>query len=287
MSEIVEIQDPHGWMPANLAGGQLFAKADQVAGTIRLSSSEGQLMQLENGDWAISAEGYRACNVVAGIPCISPDTMKLPDGREVSNPFVEFDPATGTADKFWSHKITIGKSPLGTLVISAATVLFDIRVRFVKELIQRIEDNKDAGKLCMAGALTDEERRAGIFMPFQGELGVYGKHDNPDVIKVIQNLITNKEYGDRVVQTLAWKASIRQQPCMPSMKVKALNGLASILVVGYKLDLKEKQLNDLAKEFKETGKVAGAEIHELVGNASEDRDSLQEFSLLSEGGPRF
>jgi hypothetical protein len=288
MSEIITIQDPQEWIPANLSGGQLYARLNQAVGTVRLSNLDGHLMQLDNDEWGISAEGYRACNVIAGIPTITPDTMRLPDGREVCNPCIEFDPATGTADKFWSHKITIGKSPLGGLVVSSATVLFDIRVRFVRELMQKIESNKDAGKLCMQESLSDEEKRSGIFIPFQGSIGVYGNHDNTDTIRVIQNLIINKEHGDKIVQTLAWKASIKQQPSMPPSKIKVVNGFANVLVVGYKLDMDLHELEAIAKEYKETGLVEGAEVLETVGNASEDNSSTAELSLLStEGGTRF
>lgn len=288
MSEIVEIQDPHNWVPANVPDGELYMKLNQAAGVVRLSNLEGHLMQLDNGEWGISAEGYRACNVVAGIPCITPETMKLPDGRTVCNPYVEFDPQTGTADKFWSHKMTIGTSPLGNIVVSAATVLFDVRIRFVKELIRKIDNDKDAGKLCMAGTLSEEESRSGIFMPFQGDLGVYGRHDNRGVIEVIQNLITNKEHGDKIVQTLAWKASIKQQPCMPPSKIKVVNGFTNVLVVGFKQDFTEQQLSEMAQEYKETGTVSGAKVIESVGNASEDNDFSGDYSLLStEGGTRF
>lgn len=287
MSEIQLIQKPESWIPVNLENGHLFVSANQATGVVRLSQQDGHLMQLDNGEWGISAEGYRACNLIAGIPCITPDTMKLPDGREVCNPYVEFDPMTGTADKFWSHKITIGKGPSGNIIVSSATVLFDVRIRFVKELARKIESNRDAGKLCMTGTLSEEEERSGIFMPFQSNLGIYGRQDNPDVIQVIQNLITNKEHGDKIVQTLAWKASIKQQPCMPLSKLKVLNGFANVLIVGYRMDFDEQQLKAIANEFKETGNVEGAEVVEMIGSVEEvggfDDDSL----LSSEGGPRF
>ncbi|MGO4496481.1 hypothetical protein AB4114_11345 [Paenibacillus sp. 2RAB27] len=288
MSEIVTIQDPQEWIPANVSDGQLYVKVNQAVGVVKLSNLDGHLMQLDNGDWGISAEGYRACNVVAGIPTITPDTMKLPDGREVCNPYIELDPATGTADKFWSHKITVGKSALGGLVVSSATVLLDIRVRFARELMQKIESNRDAGKLCMSESLSDEEKRSGIFIPFQGSIGVYGRHDCTDTIRVIQNLISNKEHGDKIVQTLAWKSSIKQQPSMPPSKIRVVNGSASVLVVGYKLDMSLNELEAISKEYKETGLVEGAEVLETVSTTSEDSHENAEFSLLStEGGTRF
>ena len=283
----ISIEYPEQWKPVNSRAGNLFTSADNMVGIVRLTNSDGHLIQFDDGEWGISAEGYRACNLVAGISTITPDTIHLADGREVSNPYIEFDPETGTADKFWSQKITVGMSPSGKPIVSSATVLFDIRVRFVKELMQKIEENRDAGKLCMEGTLTDEELRSGIFMAFQGKLGVYGRHDNIDVIRVIQNLINNKEHGDKIVQTLSWKASIKQQPSMPLAKLKAYNGVADVLVIGYKDTFDETKLNEIAAEFQQTGSVAGAEVIEETINASEESIETEDSFLSTKGGPRF
>ncbi|MCL6457364.1 MAG: hypothetical protein K6T85_05095 [Gorillibacterium sp.] len=277
---------PEDWIPANLQNGNLFISADCTTAMIGLSKESGHLMQHDNNEWGMSAEGYRACNVVAGIACITPNTLRLPDGREACNPYVEFDPESGTAERFWSHKITVCKGPSGNLIVSAATVLFDVRLRFVKELLAVIESNRDAGKLCMAASMSEEEKLAGLFIPFQGNLGVYGRHDNIEVIRAIQNLVTNKEHGDKIVQTLAWKASIKQQPCMPG-KLKVINGYTNVLIVGYRSDLIEDELNLIAEEYSKTGKVSGAEVKESVTNASEEQDN-EVFSYTSyTGGPRF
>lgn len=283
----VPLNFPEQWKAVNSSNGNLFLSAKNTSGVVRLSKDEGHLMQLDDGEWGISAEGYRACNLVAGISTITPDTMRLSDGREACNPYIEFDPITGTADKFWSQKITIGKSPSGNTIVSSATVLFDIRVRFVKELLQKIEENRDAGKLCMEGTLSEDELRSGIFMPFQGNLGVYGRHENIEVIRVIQNLINNKEHGDKIVQTLAWKASIKQQPSMPPAKLRAFNGIADVLVIGYRTDHDDSQLKDIVTEYRETGSVVGAEVIEATVNASEDTTDADESFLSNKGGPRF
>ncbi|MEK4474296.1 hypothetical protein NSQ91_13860 [Paenibacillus sp. FSL R7-0048] len=283
----ISVHYPEQWKVVNSRAGNLFTSAENMVGVVRLSNADGHLIQFDDGEWGLSAEGYRACNLVAGITTITPDTIRLADGRDVSNPYIEFDPETGTADKFWSQKITIGMSPSGKPVVSSATVLFDIRVRFVKELMQKIEENRDAGKLCMEGTLTDEELRSGIFMAFQGKLGVYGRHENIDVIHVIQNLINNKEHGDKIVQTLAWKASIKQQPSMPSTKIKAYNGVADVMVIGYKDNFDELKLNEIVAEYQETGAVVGAEVVEETFNASEEAIEVEDSFLSTKGGPRF
>ncbi|MNC06699.1 hypothetical protein D3C75_542200 [compost metagenome] len=153
--------------------------------------------------------------------------------------------------------------------------------------MQKIEENRDAGKLCMEGTLTGEELRFGIFMAFQGKLGVYGRHENIDVIRVIQNLINNKEHGDKIVQTLAWKASIKQQPSMPSAKLKAYNGVADVLVIGYKDTFDESKLNEIATEYQQTGSVVGADVIEETINASEEAIEADDSFLSNKGGPRF
>ncbi|KIL35129.1 hypothetical protein SD71_15955 [Cohnella kolymensis] len=281
----VEVQDPHGWIPANVPNGQLFLRADQVAGVVRLSQAEGHLFQADDGDWIISAEGYRAINIVAGIRSIETKTMILPDGREVGNPYIEYDEKTNTPQKFWAYHVTVGRGLDGKPFVSAATVMHDIRLLFLMELNAAIALNKDAGRLCTFDQLDEDERKTGYFEPFHGNMGIYARTECADIIPIVSNFIRRKNYGEREASTLAWKSSLKKHPCMPPVKVKAQLGVASVLVANFLSDFSDQQLHELSRELLATGNVEGASVSNTFIDTQEE---TSEISLLShEGGPRF
>lgn len=286
MNQVVDLQDPHNWAPTNLQNGDLFINAKQVAGVVMLSKDKNEIYELETGDWIIATDGYRACNKVAGIQCVSPDSLLLPDGRTVGNPYIETDPATGTAHRFWARHITIGKNHLGKPYVSSATIVLDAKIAFADELSKIIQENKDAGRYYMNGTLTDIEKQNGINILFDGEIGVYGNRTTPEVTSAVQNFINNKRYGDKKAWTMAFKTSLQRQPCMPQPKVRVINGFASILVGAYKSDFSEKDIGEILSEYTSTGKVSGADVMDSFDDIS--RESFNaDFDSLTEGGPRF
>jgi hypothetical protein len=282
----VEIQDPHGWIPANIQNGQVCIMANQVAGIVRLSQAEGHIYLAEDGDWVVSAEGYRVINRVAGVREIEAKTMFLPDGREVRNPYIEFDEATNSPLRFWAYSATVSRGIDGKPYVSTAMVIHDIRLQYVMELTHAINANKDAGRYCTYDQLTEDEKGSGYFEAFQGKLGIYAKTDNADIIPIMANLIRRKNYGEREARTLAWRSSIRMHPCMPPVKVRAQNGIASVLVSSYLTDLSEDQLRDLYRELSETGSVSGADVHVSIIDSKDENPNEVNF-LSHEGGPRF
>lgn len=284
--EVLPISDPSNWIPANIEGGQLFVSIDQVAAVVQLSTNEQEIYQLETGEWLITTDGYKACNKVAGVQCISPESILLPDGRTVGNPYIEFDPTTGTAHKFWARHIAIGKNSLGKPYVSSATIVLDAKIAFADELSKAIEKNKDVGRYYMAGTLSDSEMRNGICMQFDGDIGIYGDSVYPEVTAAVQNFINNKRYGDKKAWTMAYKTSLQRQPCMPSTKVKAINGTSNVLVGTYRNEYGEKEIADILREYSETGKLIGGDVDETTSDISKESET-EDYTLLSEGGIRF
>lgn len=286
MINVSPIIDPSNWIPANLPNGQMFVSIEQVAAVVQLTAMNQEIYQLETGEWLITTDGYKACNKIAGVHCISPDSILLSDGRTVGNPYIEFDPATGTAHKFWAKHIAIGKNALGKPYVSSAMIVLDAKIAFADELSKAMEKNKDLGRYYMAGTLTDEELRNGICIQFDGDIGIYGDRTYPEVTAAVQNFINNKRYGDKKAWTMAYKASLQRQPCMPQPKVKALNGLANVLIGTYRNEYGDKEISEILHEYSETGKVAGGDVDETTVDISKEEPS-EDFTLLSEGGIRF
>jgi hypothetical protein len=290
MHNVVVIQDPHNWAPANLQNGDVFINKKVVSGVVLLSAAKQEIYETElgSGEWLLTFEGYKALNKVANIQCVAPESLLLPDGRLVSNPYMEIDPITNTAQKFISRHVAIGKNSIGKTYISSATIIFDAKLAFVEEISKAMEKNKDLGKYYMEGTLSDEDKQTGMYRLFDGDMGIWMDRNLPEATAIIQRFISNKNHGDRRVVTMSHKAALQRQPCMPSVKVKAIAGFASVLVGAHITDFSESEISAMLQEYTETGKVSGAEVVETSEDISKvNVDDMENFSLLSEGGIRF
>ncbi|MEX2462035.1 MAG: hypothetical protein WD469_12215 [Paenibacillaceae bacterium] len=288
MTQPNNILDLHNWAPANLQNGDIFINKKLVSGVVLLSVAKNEIYETEqgSGEWLMTFEGYKACNKVAGIQVISPESLLLPDGRVVSNPYVDIDATTNTSHKFMARCVAIGKNSLGKPYISSATIIFDAKLAFVEELSKSMEKNKDLGRYYMDGMLSDKEKSTGMYRLFDGDMGIWVDRSLPEVTAIIQKFISNKNNGDKRVVTMAQKAALQRQPCMPPVRVNAINGFASVLVGTHIADFSESEIAAMLQEYSETGKVSGADVVESSEDISKV-DDQEGFSLLSEGGIRF
>jgi hypothetical protein len=288
MTQQTEIQDPHNWAPANLQNGDIFINKKHVSGVVLLSVAKNEIYETDTGEWLMTFEGYKSCNKVAGIQVMAPESLLLADGRTVSNPYVDIDATTNTSHKFMARCVAIGKNSLGKPYISSATIIFDAKLAFVEELSKAMEKNVDLGRYYMDGTLTDEEKSTGMYRLFDGDMGIWVNRKLPEATAIIQKFISNKNNGDKRVVTMAHKAALQRQPCMPPVKVNAIGGFATVLVGTHITDFNESEIAAMLQEYSETGKVSGAEVIESSEDISKAVDDLEGFSFLNyEGGARF
>lgn len=294
------INRKNDWKPANYADGNLFVKqtptgiVKQVMGTIRLKESQGQIAFLGNqSGWMITNEGYIACNKVAGLTSYTPQNLQV-DGRSVPNPYLVLDPESGSIEKVWVRKAVVGYSPMGNLVITVSTLLYDLKMYLIEDIVKKIKKDKDAGKFCNKSSLSEDEFKNGFFLPYQGEMGIYALWNDPEISKANETFIGNKKNAERKAQTICERNAFRKHPTMPPMKItQPQNGTHVETIVGFSHQLTRGELEELAEQASREGgvDVEGAEVVEEEikdisdddMNAEQDEDSI----LNNEGGPKY
>lgn len=293
----LSVRKPEDWLPANWGNGDIFYRRTpagiikQVKGKIRLEEKNGQIADLGSSGWSITSEGFKECNKIVGLSTITPKSLTLPDGKAVPNPYPIIDPESGSINKVWVRKVAVGLSPIGNLVITVSTLLYDIKMYAIQDLVKKVKSNKDAGKLCMGATLTDEELKNGIFLPFEGNLGVYARHDNADVIKALDTFIANKLFAERKAQTICERNALRKHPSMPSQKIPAPatgpNGAYfDVVVTGFAHDFTRDDLEEMAERASSEDNVDGAEVVKVDEDATEEdlhaeRDPDEDDSFLN------
>lgn len=240
---------------ATLGDGEVFIKRTSVGAIksvkarIVLKEKEGLLAVIQNKAM-ITAAGYNVMNKIAGVSIVTPDKLTLPDGQIAVNPFPIIDKESGTIDKVWVKKIGIGFSPIGNLVMTSSTLLYDIRMYFIQDLSKKVQDNKSAGRMCMEQMLTEEEKKKGMFLPIQGKMGIWVDLENKDVLKCMETYIQNKLFAERKAQTIAERNVLKKHPALSQIYVETqgpvYNHVGAVIVVGYTHDLTRDDLQNLA-----------------------------------------
>lgn len=286
------------WIPANFDNGDIFVRktpsgiVKQVKGKVRLFESKGQIANLgDNAGWMITNEGYIACNKIAGLTPYTPQTMVF-EGRTVPNPYCIIDHESGSIEKVWSRKVVVGYSPMGNLVVTVSTLLYDLKMYLIEDLAKKVQYTKDIGKLCTKSSLSEDELKNGFFLPYQGELGIYAIWEHKDVIKAMNTFIGNKKNAERKAQTINERNAFRKHPSMPPMKIHAPGqGFHEEIIVGFSHQLTREELQDIAETASKEGGIENGEvIEEEVTNLSEEdlnADMDEDSVLNNEGGTRF
>jgi hypothetical protein len=268
---------------ATLGDGAVFVKRTEtglvkaVKAQVRLDERKGHLAEIQ-GKVMITGAGYNEMNKVAGVSVITPEKLTLPDGSVVVNPYPIIEPVSGSISKVWVKKMAIGLSPIGNLVITTSTLLYDIQMYFIQDLVKKIKYSAAAGRLCMESMLTDQDRQKGIFCRIEGELGVWADFSNKDVLTCIETFVQNKLFAERKAQTIAERNAMKKHPALattlviPTGPEKARTAVVN--VVGFSHDFSQQELLDIAQKAADGEPITvnnkKVEVMDITGEASEE-----------------
>lgn len=252
-----------------LGDGNVFVKRTEnggikaVSSRLKLEEVRGHLTNIKR-KVMITAAGYNFLNRIAGLSILTPEKLTLPDGKIVANPYLIIDPATGFVEKIWVKKMVIGYGPTGNLVITTNTLLYDCKAYFLRDVIGKVQSNKNAGKICNENSLTEDEKRKGFYVRINGSIGLWLNSEDKDVIKAVDTYIDSMTFADRKAQTICEKNCMKKHPALAFNYVNATgkeNNLeAYVDVIGYTYDLTREDLERLSNE---------ENIQEINGNKIE------------------
>ncbi|URZ15470.1 hypothetical protein [Clostridium felsineum] len=269
---------------ATLGDGQVFIKRTphgaikSICAKLKLEETKGELANIQ-GNISITAAGYNTLNKIASISIFTPEKLTLPDGSVVVNPFPVFDKESGSIEKVWVRKTAIGYAPSGNLVITSTTLLYDIKLYFIQDLIKKIKKNKAVGRITVESLLTEEEKGKGIFIPTQGKIGVYANLENIDALTCFETFVQNKLFGDRKAQTVAERNVLKKHPALAFSKVQATGQEKRhevyIQVIGWNNDLTQKDYMKLATMYENGENISdykgiNVEGYEVSGDISDE-----------------
>lgn len=229
-------------------GGQIRP----IKGMIKLEESNGEIASIQ-GKFMTTGKGFYKANQIASLNIVTPKELTLDTGQVVVNPYPVIDPESGTIRKFWVKKMAIGYGPTGNLVLTSATLLYDINMYFIQDLMKKVQYNAGAGRVCFEDALTEKEKQTGIFYKFDGKLGIWANVEHKEILKAIDTFINKKNFAERNAQTIAERVVLSKHPALSHITyVNALgpdkHAVAKVPIVGFVHDITRDQLEDIAKQ---------------------------------------
>mgnify|MGYP001294656533 CR=1 FL=1 len=276
------MEDKNQKAVTKLGDGDVFIKRTSsgavkaVKGRLKLEEKKGHLSVIQ-GKAMITAAGYNQMNTIASVSIITPEKLTLPDGQMVVNPYPIIDPDSGTIDKVWVKKIGIGFSPIGNLVMTSSTLLYDIKMYFLQDLNKKIQKNKNAGKMCMEAMISEDEKKAGMFLRIQGLMGMWVNLNDSDVLKCMDTYIQNKLFAERKAQTIAERNCLKKHPALAQVYVDAAGGeynhYGFVDVIGYNHDLTREdllRLAQMAEQGENLGEYKGVRVDFIDANVIDE-----------------
>ncbi|WP_429836073.1 hypothetical protein [Brevibacillus sp. NRS-1366] len=274
---------------AILGDGEVFIKRTEdgllkcVKGRVDFAESKGELAVVQ-GKAMVTAKGYYKANQIAGISIVTPEKLTLPDGNIVVNPYPIIDPESSTISKVWVKKIAIGYSPTGNLVISSATLLYDVNMYFIQDLIKKVKDNAAMGRVCLEQSLTEDDRKTGGFYKIEGQFGIWVDFNQKDTFKAVETFIQKKLFAERNAQSICERLVLSKHPALAFSFVNFegpdKQRKASVPVIGYVNDFTRKQLLYIADQAErgEEINVNGKAVEVIDTNATASQEEIEQVN---------
>jgi hypothetical protein len=270
---------------ACLGDGEVFIKRlpngqiRTVKGVITLNEAFGEIAVIQ-GKGMTTAKGFYHANQIAGLSIITPQNLTLPSGEVVVNPYPIIDPESQTIRKIWVKKMAVGYGPTGNLVITSATLLYDMNMYFIQDLLKKVQYNTEAGRICMENMLTEDEKKTGIFYKIDGFMGVWAKVSHKDILKCIDTFVNKKQFAERNAQTIAERLAMQKHPALAHIAYIDAQGpekarSSKVTIIGYVHELTQDKLLDIAGQAERGEEIQledgqKADVIETTATASVD-----------------
>lgn len=269
---------------ATLGDGKVFVKRTHdgvikaVRGFIKLEESNSEIAAI-SGKVMTTSKGFYKANQIAGISIVTPEKLQLPEGQlsgnalantMVVNPFPIIDEESGSITKVWVKKTGIGYSPTGNLVVTSATLLYDIKMYFIQDVLKKVRDNQGAGRVCLESSLSDEEKKKGQFLKIDGSMGVWIDFSQKDILKALDTFVNKKLFAERNAQSICERLVMGKHPALAHLTYVSATGpdrhlVAKVPVIGYVHDFSKEQLLDISTQAErgEEIKINGKKVETI------------------------
>lgn len=249
---------------ALLGDGEVFVRRD-AGGAMRackmqvpLSEKNKEILRIGE-HWMITSAGADRLNQLPGLNIMTPHAVVV-DGKEVSNPYIERHPKTRAIQSVYVRKIIFGPNPIGNLVGVDYTLFFNVYTYFLQDLQAKVRRYPVCGSYGMkdqppqapaADGATNRALRPKSFVFFEIEdpVGLWVDLSHGEIQEVFNQHVSRQKFGDRHAQSICTRNALLKHPAIASKTVDVHNGVAKIIVYGFKHDFDFKKFSEVGEKI--------------------------------------
>ena len=276
---------------AILGDGEVFVRRD-TGGIMRACKMQVSLSERNKeihriGEhWMITSAGADRLNQLPGLNIMTPQSVVV-DGKEVSNPNIERHPKTRAIQAVYVRKIIFGPNPIGNMVGVDYTLFFNVYTYFLQDLQSKIrrypvcgsygmKDQPPTAAAAVAETATRSTRpRSLVFFEIEDPVGLWVDLSHGEIQEVFNQHVSRQKFGDRHAQSICTRNALLKHPAIASKTVEVHNGVAKIIVYGFKHDFDFKKFSEIGEKIGK-GQIDPKEIQ--IEHAEEEA-KFEEVSL--------
>ncbi|HZR45860.1 MAG TPA: hypothetical protein VFA47_04095 [Candidatus Manganitrophaceae bacterium] len=274
---------------ALLGDGEIFIRRD-AGGIMRACKMQVSLSERNKeihkiGEhWMITSAGADRLNQLPGLNIMTPQSVVV-DGKEVSNPFIERHPKTRAIQAVYVRKIIFGPNPIGNMVGVDYTLFFNVYTYFLQDLQSKVRRYPVCGSYGMKdqpptpaapeGANRSNRPRSLVFFEIEDPVGLWVDLSHGEIQEVFNQHVSRQKFGDRHAQSICTRNALLKHPAIAAKTVEVHNGIAKIIVYGFKHDFDFKKFSEIGEKI---GK-GQADPKEIEVERAEEEAKFEEVSL--------
>lgn len=218
-----------------------------VRGKVQLSIKRKEIVIIK-GTPSITSSGYDRLNQVAGLSLVLPKRVEVPMHGMQPNPFFVIDEKSGAVKFVMAKMSAIGYSPVGSMCVSEQTLLFDLSAYFKMDAIAKLKYSNGLGRIANKEFLTDEEKKYGLFLPMLNEdIGIWLDSRHEDFMKLMSEHQQRQRFAERIAFGILRRNCLRHHPSIAVSVVDVEAGEALVTVMGYRHDIDNSGLHQIAE----------------------------------------
>jgi len=273
--------------------GEIFFKRDGKLllnpfwAVVTLDEARGHLNKI-SGKFSIASEGYYHLNKVASVNLVTPLKITV-DGTDRNNPHVERNPITRAIESVNLHKMGIGYSPVGNLVVVDKVLFYNIHTYFLQSLQAKMKKMKDVKDPPIQVGTIQDKPQVGkwVFYVITEPLGLWANYEDPLVIDCLEEHIQRQRFGERIAQTILDRAILRSHPAIGVSRVDAVLGAteghakATVKVIGWRHTMAADEVQDVMGRA-EKGSLTPEKADVIDVDVEEEAEVIEEVATAPE-----
>ncbi|MEG0296778.1 MAG: hypothetical protein RR620_08660 [Clostridium sp.] len=195
--------------------------------SVPLEEMVGQIVFSDNGEVDLTFEGLLYLNQIAKVSIFQPDRIYI-HGDERENPYIVYD-EDGSILEVTATSVTVSNFN-GSHITTSATVKVNTDMYLLNDLMKIAASDKKGADIVKSGTLQETETT--IIKRINSSLDVVANISHIDVIKAIEQYVSNKTFGERLAISLAQRNALKKQPhfSSPITHVKGSEGFRTAMI---------------------------------------------------------